>query len=135
MLCLQCGIFNQQIRPVRIGIKNWITMCTETFQHCICKHQFVFSNTVTQLGSIICHSIVVTVSKLRNIGRHLKTGTGGESYFSFTGLSALRCHQDNTIGTTHTKYGCSRSIFQYGNIFHFIGVQLGERTFHSIDQT
>ena len=51
-----------------------------------------------------------------------------------TFLTALGSYQNDTIGTTHTIHSSGRSIFQHGDVGHFIGVDLREAAFHTIYQ-
>ncbi|GFH87912.1 hypothetical protein IMSAGC001_03346 [Bacteroides acidifaciens] len=43
--------------------------------------------------------------------------------FCFAYLSTTSGNQYHTVGATYTEHCGSRSIFQYGNGFHFIGVE------------
>ena len=56
----------------------------------------------------------------------------GERNFSFTGITTFCSHKDNSVRSTYTINGSSRCIFQYGNTFYFVRVDLWKVTFDAI---
>ena len=68
--------------------------------------------------------IITTRFKIRRGRRFPKTETSVVADIGFAYLSILGCNQNNSISSTGTIYGSSRSILQNTDGFYVIGVYL-----------
>ena len=55
-------------------------------------------------------------------------------YHRFSGYTATRSDQHNTIRSTHTEYSRGSRVLQNRNTFYFVRVHLKERTLHPVHQ-
>ena len=77
-------------------------------------------------------SILVAVSLLYHLGRSQDSPWSRTADLGLTLLTTLGGNQDNTVGTTHTEYGCGRSILQNGDALDFLRIHIAHASLYTI---
>ena len=132
MLCLDGMILETVVYPVGIRILDRIRVILKFLKNGRREECALIGYAIVLLHLIIISSILIGVSQLNHIGRHYHAHRGCGRNVSLTLLTTLGSNEDYTIGTTHTKHGCSRSILQYGDALDFAWVNVVEVTLYTI---
>ena len=90
--------------------------------------------TIISLCSVILFHRGHIVRPFRSGRRLFKTEVSSEWDFRFLFESAFGCQQDNAVRTFHTVNRSCRSVFQYGNRFNFVHIDIVEVTFDTVHQ-
>ena len=79
-------------------------------------------------------AVGVGVGKIDELRDRLHGGVDRRGHGSLAGRTALRGHEDDAVGASHTEHGRGRCILQDRDALDLVGIQLGERTFDAVDQ-
>ena len=150
-LLLPCRIIHYIINPVRIRECRRHVVGAEMFHHILTEADtgVGIGRVVGDVGRtgplahwqcigdgrVVPHlSIRIGVGEIHELGNLLNGSTCRDGHRCLAWRTALGGNQNNAVSTSHTEHGRCRGVLQDRDVGNFIGVELSERTLHTIHE-